>query len=396
MMNFGINRLAPRNFGINRQIPQNNFGLNFPMPMGQQKPSPISFQPPPTIPTTAQPPKQPYNLAEEYAKIDRPNRLAYQQGVEEGAPIIERSKWARLGTALGAGGLALGGTPASDAIRLGVSAYEAPQIRSNQRYKERMEGLGNLATMEESDAQNKLKALESQNSDWFKQQDLGLRTKQDIREENLNRVQMLNLQDELDHRGEVEITGIDGITKIINRKGDTVRTLGQTKLTAEQQKANDIETEGGKAVVRAGAEAPFRMAELDKSGANALAVARENNASRETIAANKVAATAEGLRTRLKAAANKPNASEDYKRMLVNLDRALVDDPSLSNYVKQAVDGSYVPKEKSDFYFFDADDQKKLDKVRSALLAGPMTGSQMSVAPGARTTSSGIKFEFEK
>ena len=35
---------------------------------------------------------------------------------------------------------------------------------------------------------------------------------------------MLNLQDELDHRGEVEITGIDDITKITNRKGDTVRT----------------------------------------------------------------------------------------------------------------------------------------------------------------------------
>src|SRR6187401_709841 len=66
---------------------------------------------------TAQPGNQPpqdIDFVKEYAKLNqmRPNRLAYQEELQQGPEQIQRGKWAKLGAMLAAGGSALGGTAA--------------------------------------------------------------------------------------------------------------------------------------------------------------------------------------------------------------------------------------------------------------------------------------------
>ena len=130
---------------------------------------------------SAAPPSDPsVDYVNEYNKLlgNRPNRLAYQQAVEAGQPQINRGKWAKLGAIIAGGATGFGQQNASAGAQLGISAYEEPQRRSDEKWKEKMSGLGSLATMEDQDVKNKMAALEAQRKDWFDTKDLGIKQSQ--------------------------------------------------------------------------------------------------------------------------------------------------------------------------------------------------------------------------
>jgi len=153
----------------------NSFGTNADMAFPEQQG---------TAPEATAPKGTPYSLMDEYKKIasNRPNRLAYQQAVQEGSPVIDRGKWAKLGAAIAAGGSALGGMPADRASALGLSAYYEPQRKSDERYNEKVKGLGQLAQFEDSDVQEQIKMLEAERRDYYDQKAEGRAQTQEGRE----------------------------------------------------------------------------------------------------------------------------------------------------------------------------------------------------------------------
>ena len=253
----------------------NKFGLTMPVQ------SRVNIPPPgPTNPGV-----DPFNFLKKYEELNanRPNRLAYQQAIEQGAPEIERSKWARLGAMLAAGGSALGGTRAPEAANFGISAYFQPQMRSDEKYKERVHGLGQLANMEESDLANKMKALEAERSEFWKGREdtraerqegradtklgyEGQTTAAQIRASDANvrqsdaQVAHINKQIE-DSNWVLQVNKNDGFSYLINKNDPSIqRKLTQTELTPEQEVKKIISEEEG----REKARLPWRETEALK------------------------------------------------------------------------------------------------------------------------------------
>jgi transcriptional regulator with XRE-family HTH domain len=317
------NRFIPP--AVNRRQMGNNFGMNQQLPTGllpqqlqqlqqlqlqQQQPQPrIPFQPPQLpqglLNTQQQqlPPEQPQvDFAKEYGKIqsNRPNRLAYQRAVEQGAPQIERGKWAKLGAAIAAGGAALGGTRAPDAANLGISAYMQPQERADINYDKRIKGLSQLAGIEQEDVAAAIKALEMQQSDYYKRREDIRQQQQEERAGKLTAAQIENIRDEMNLRGtdtwEDEKTGISYKR---DRKG-TITTIGKTGLTTEEKaaakgletKATEKELEPGR---RARDIADLTQAErvANIAAGSREKVAQENNQARIDITVAKLRESAQ-------------------------------------------------------------------------------------------------------
>jgi len=242
-----------------------------------------------------------YDFMGEYNKVagNRPNRLAYQKAIEEGSPVVNRGKWAKFGAAFTAGASALGGAPADRAAKFGLDSYYAPQGRSDERFDKKVKGLGQLATMEDSDVSEKIKALETQRSDWYKgQENTRQNTTTDIAKAaneraerqlkieeaagnlgiDLSKAQLKKIEYELSHLGEAKLTDpVTGIVRVINDKGETLRTLGQENLSVQQ--------------------------EVDKAGATQAAIVDANKPTRESaerIAGIKAEGTKSASLSRLK------------------------------------------------------------------------------------------------
>jgi hypothetical protein len=198
------------------------------------------------------PPKPPErNFVDEYNKAigNRPNRLAYQQAVQEGSPVIERGKWAKLGAAIAAGGSALGGTPAAQAAQFGLSSYYAPQMRSDERYNEKVKGLGNLAQFEDQDIQDKIKSLEFERGEHWKgaendrqNAELILRQNEAVERAGLTKLQMEGLAYDLQHKGEYTVEDKNtGMSTTYDAKGNVLRSFKLGRTPAEH--AADLEAE---------------------------------------------------------------------------------------------------------------------------------------------------------
>lgn len=185
------------------------------------------------------------NFLSEYDKItgNRPNRLAYQQAIEQGPPVIERSKWARLGAALAGGASALGGESPTNAYNMGLSAYMQPQMRADKDYESKTRGLGELAQMENQDVEAKIRNLEMKQSDWYKQQELGLsRRNTEIAEKGEARASRESDARIEELRNESERANwqyyddpTDGMRKAKNTKTGREITIGRSNLTSDEQ-----------------------------------------------------------------------------------------------------------------------------------------------------------------
>jgi len=211
-----------------------------PPSFGQTQQQPFQAQPqqPPPIPgVNPQQGQQPVDFAAEYAKLNsnRPNRLAYQQSIEQGEPQIQRGKWAKLGAMLAAaGGSVTGGAQAG--ANLGLSSYYEPQRRATELHDKKQRGLGNLANMEEQDIANQIKALEAKQQDYY-------RNREDVRQQTeLERqgtestARLANIQDEMNRRDLVVYTDPKtGMTYRKNLKDQSVTEVGKGGLSTEEQ-----------------------------------------------------------------------------------------------------------------------------------------------------------------
>jgi hypothetical protein len=137
--------------------------------------------------------------------------------------------------------------------------------------------------MEDSDMQDKLKMLEMQYNDKFRQSaekraqnaegradaessrqdiELQLRRNQDIRAGNLSDLQIKELVDKLEHSGEEKVTDPNsGITVIRDRKGNIVTSLGKTKLTPGEENKYSAQKAGGDEAAKRAAGQQYDIAD---------------------------------------------------------------------------------------------------------------------------------------
>jgi len=265
----------------------NNFG--FDMPMGTQKPTPLSFQPPPVPPPSTAPqvasPQDDFVAKYNAAIGNRPNRLAYQSAVEAGQPEIERGKWAKLGAIIAAGATGFGQNDASAGYNLGMSAYNEPQRKSNEKWKQKMEGLGNLATMEDTDVSARTRALEleNQNKQWGAEQKI--RESQETRESARSAAETEGITLDNGLKGRVVHRDVkSGIDTVIDRNGKAVYVLGQSELTPDEQ----TQLETARAAGKSAAELPAELARIRAQGRVNVETALAANDPRITTPENRV------------------------------------------------------------------------------------------------------------
>jgi hypothetical protein len=302
-------------------MPYNPYRLNFNpgtrlAPYQPTNPFAMRFGQNITLPNQVQPQEQPPDFMGEYSKLNanRPNRLAYQQAVEQGSPEIQRGKWAKLGAMLasGAAGLANPNDPGG-AYALGRSAYMEPQMRADEEYKKKLQGLGNLAQFEESDKANEIKALEMKYNDFY-------RRREDLRQEaetkrqseaetragKLTDAQIKNLQEDNERqKWLVSEDKADGYTYLIHRDTGEKRRVAKTALTTQEQ----INAARDKVTAESAAKEPYDIRADARDTARALAVAKETTSRATTIQDMKTKADAakSAARLREKATSMKPD-----------------------------------------------------------------------------------------
>jgi hypothetical protein len=219
------------------------FDFNTPPPSSppQEPVSPYNHPQAQTIPGV----NAPINFAEQYAQIEsnRPNRLAYQKLAQEGAPQIERGKWAKLGSVLAGAATGFGQNNATAGYNLGRSAYEAPQMRSDEAYDRKIKEFGSLAQLEDSDVSSKLSALEAQNRNYWASEDLRLKKDAAAREERgetradkLLEAQIKNMAAD----NMITINETDGYTYLYDKGTQLKHKIGKTGYTTKEQYDNAI------------------------------------------------------------------------------------------------------------------------------------------------------------
>lgn len=368
-----INPLKPQSmwnnpFGVNDTTPPQS-GIN-------------SLQPAPA--PTPSDPTQAFDFPGEYAKLDkdRPKRLAYQQAVEQGPEEIKRGKWAMLGAAITAAGANLGGESPTNASKLALSAYYRPQTKADEDWKEKTAGLANLANMEDTDKTNSMRALELRYNDYYKRKE-SLRQdaaearagRAEDRDIELQKIQIKNIQNEMDVRNTDKYTDDDGVTWLRDRSTGKVTRVGKTGPSRMDRIIEGAATKAGESQ----ATLPADLAKIKAQNQGKLDVVN----ARDAAAANR-------LREKLQQSGLKGGATEEYRRMVVNMDKALIEDPSLNAYVKQNADGSFGIKDESDFPIWnqmDEEDRAKMNKLRAAVLAGPSNTPANNTTGGGNTNT---------
>lgn len=375
---------------------RNLFGAN----LDPNNPPPNPNIPPPTVNSPTD--NGPGNFVDQLAKLNssRPNRLAYQQAVEQGPPQIKRSNWARLGTALTSGAAALGGESVSDATKLGVSAYEAPQMRSDALYSKKIAGLANLAGMEDQDTQDKIKALEAQHSDWFKTQDLNLNRDRAKTEADFTKAQIENIHSEMDKRDSDDYTDPNSGIRWHRDKDGTLTNFGKWALTPAEQADQAGKEEGAKAA----AKSPFdlrledrRTAAAntleDKRAASAKEIANIGATSRETVADKNAAAKVAAINARAQGILKQMKPGDISTQVFNDITQQFNSDPDLKgkdplDYINfETEPGGRVtvtPKPEAKygpFTIHDSDEDKTVKNKVSKMITDSLAKSS---APGGR------------
>jgi len=333
---FGQNIRQSGGFPTDTNSAANPFGLN--IPLGQ--PPPVNPQPATQQPINQPAPEQ--DFMAQYNKLSQPgaNRLAYKEAVDAGTPQINRSKWARLGAAIAAGGAGLGGTPAAQAAQFGISSYYAPQERANEEYAKKVHGLSNLAELEDKDRDRSMKALDFQRNEYWKGKEFD-------RQGKMTDAQIANWQADNDRQNWDKVTNPKtGNTELVNRVTGVRKDLGQTTLST----AEDLQLAIDKASAEEKVKEPYRVAARKDARQQANEVAsigassRENVAgigatSRENVAQTAAASKAAALEQRKTEFLEKnPAAKEQYQRALVAGNQAVLSANANSNPELQGID----------------------------------------------------------
>lgn len=344
----------------------------------------------PPAPIIQPEPQQP-DFVSEYDKItsNRPNRLAYQEAINQGPPQIERSKWARLGAALAAGAAGAGGADPTSATNLGISSYFMPQMRSDEKYRERVSNLERLAQFEESDVANKVRALEMQRGEYWKGREDKRQDEQLRLQRKTTDAQIANW--EADNERQNWTTRTDpktGIAYHHNLKTGVEKVIGQAALSS----AEALEKELNEFIQKEIAKSPFedarteaanrqKMREIGAQGANALAVAREATARAEANQKAINARDAARVAARLRESAGKLKPGDIYGHVQLDIAQAISDEKlpaSAAGYLKQE---NGVPVADAGFTG-DAEIEKQLREFIGQSIARHRAGQ----APGAAST----------
>lgn len=400
--------MSPKNYGIpsrlnarfNPPTPTpnpNRFGFNFPIPppVQPQQQQQMGMVPP-------QPQEQPFDFAAEYAKINanRPNRLAYQQSVEQGPPEIERSKWARLGAALAAGASGLGGAPADRAAQFGISSYYQPQYRSDERFEKKTKGLEKLAGMEETDIQNQIQNLEAQRRDYYDRENLALKKTDTKRQGDLTDLQMQNIRDEMDRRNLEEYTDpTTGIAFVKNMATGEIKQIGKkTQTPTEKAEAARLEEVAREGVLQPGRE---RLANIQ--AATSKYNVDTTTMSREAIAKLKDQQDRDEAADRLRAKAGQMKPGDIGGNVLIDI----ANEVAAGRLPKDAA--SYLAEENGVLtakagYTGDPKTEAAVNAIitasinrsRSGGVSNAPAAGRSNPASGRGTTSSGRKYEIIK
>lgn len=305
--------------------PNLSFRNNLPTAPATNRMAASFKQPMPTTPQNQPgylPDQQPHDddpapdFMSQYQKLmgNRPQRLAYQDAVNAGPEEIKRGKWAKLGAAIAAGGSALGGMPADRAAKFGISSYEAPQERADADYQAKVTRLGQSAGMEQQDVQDQLKALEYQQSDWYKRR---IDKREQTQTENQTataKAQMDNWAADNEKQNWMSVPRNDGHTYLVNQKTGVEKDLGSTHLTS----AELIKQKTDETVAAETAKQPFEIAADRRRFDQAMAVAKEGTQRAKDVQGMKSADDAAKSAARIREVASKlPNADQIYKNALL-------------------------------------------------------------------------------
>lgn len=408
------------NFG---QRPVNRFAPNYDFRSGIQ-PNPnqlgrmsATFEQPVTNQPGYLPDQQPHDdqppdFMSEYNKLmgSRPQRLAYQETVNKGPEQIKRSKWAMLGAALASGGAALGGTRAPEAAGLGISAYMQPQERADQDYKEKITRLGQSAGMEQSDIEDQLKALEYQQSDWYKRREDVRQQSQETRQGEESKAKIEELQTD-------KWTDVNG-NQWKQKKGDALPTfIGKVGESPEEK----VKYAGQQAGAIAGAQEQYkksdddraeaaRLREIDRSNAGAFKVATAQIEGRADVADKNNKARAAALKAKNDSIAAKGFKPGDTAKQVYNdLNNEFATNPELAGEdfndyieIKEGPGGNSLIGAKPEWSMgpVTVPDSIKTAAIKEAIrraIARSIANSQAGKAgggPATGTTKSGGKYQI--
>lgn len=302
----------------------------------------------------------------EYGKItsNRPQRLNYQKEVEKGAPQIPITKWKRLLGALTAGADAYSGDSVANAYKLGSSIWEEPQARSDARYKERIAGYANLANMEDSDIQDKLKTLETQRKDWYDKQNLARNKAADVRAETqlgferdknardttLQAMQIKNIESEMNKRDTDEWTDPTDGNHYKRKPGGQIELVG--KYAQSEKEKRDAVVAQTEAVEKV--KEPFDVRSSNRTFEHSKELENVRNTNRVEAAKVKAQADAAKLRDKAKSSTGLAKAQE------LALADAIENEPALQgvnlNEIVEKVGGVYKIKDNPGYIFGDSDE----------------------------------------
>jgi len=296
-----------------------------------------------------------------------PNRLAYQQAVQEGYPEIQRDKLSKALAIIGA----VGGTWATKdpaaSTRAAMEAYNAPQARASARYKEKLTGLENLATMEDKDIAGKIRALEFERGDFYDQQRLKLDRERSARETKSDERDIIGDEQERERRqialDELKLekkidphTGVEYTRK--RGTNDPWVARDKPKLSRAEEIMYDALAKGEEEKALEAAKQPGR----DKAAA---AITNRQ----VTIQEMRGATT---LKARLLKEANTPGVSEVYRQRRMNFLTAVDNDPTLAKYIKydDAKEPQIKTIEEVTWGDPEPEDVLGIEKLRAAVMAG--------------------------
>ena len=329
----------------------------------------------------------PPDFAGQYAKItgNRPNKLAYQQAVEQGAPEIQRSNWARLGAVLAGVGSNLGGESPRNATALGMSAYMEPQRRSDEAYEKRVTGLGNLANIEESDLDRQIRGLESQQENYFRGENL----KNDSRrlqldesetqaQNQLTQLQMNQIRKKMYDDDIYEYTDPQSGITFRKMPDGSIQQLAKTKLTPKEE----AEAEGLTTSAKEAAQEPFRKAGDLRQRGTTLEAARIGAQSRENVAETNRVARKEAVAAKLNAVGKQLKPGEAATQVWNDLTGAVNSEEVFSGMgspeayldITGLGTSNAVIKVKPDSMWDSADDKLIKDRLRQ-VISGSYTRS---------------------
>lgn len=176
------------------------------------------------------------------ANANRPNRLAYQQAVQEGSPEIPHSKMQRLGAALAGAGVSWGTGDMRQGQALAESIFDKPQARADYEYERKVKNLASLAQFEDSDKANEIRALEQRQQDYWKKLEAeraergeDRADKDQVRAERFTDIQIKNIESEIKNRGWDIVEGEDGWTYRVDRETQTKVPIIKTSASRDEK-----------------------------------------------------------------------------------------------------------------------------------------------------------------